>query len=84
MTKKWTFKHDRKGYFELMKSSGTKNMLMPYASKLKQSLGTGYETENETGRTRSSINVYAQSHKARSDNARNNTILKSLGGMKRG
>lgn len=82
MSKTWKFKHDWKGYQALMKSADVKAMLQPYADKQKSNLGSGYEAVAEKGQTRWGINVWAKSKKAKSDNLKNNTMLKSLGGGK--
>lgn len=78
----WRFKHSWAGYKRLMKSNDVKEMLQPYADKQKSNLGSGYAVEAERGKTRWGINVWAKSKKAKRDNSRNNTMLKSLGGGK--
>lgn len=82
MSKTWDFEHNWKGYQALMKSAGVKAMLQPYAEKQKSNLGSGYETYTERGQTRWGVNVWPKTKKAKKDNLKNNTLLKSLGGGK--
>lgn len=42
--------------------------------------GDGYEVDTYIGKTRVNAMVYANSSKAYSDNLKNNTLLKALGG----
>lgn len=86
MNKKWIFKHDPKGYFELMKSEKMQAVLDEYGSKvynaLPLSVAKTYEKEIVTGVTRCNATIRATSYIAKKDNLKNNTLLKALGSAK--
>lgn len=86
MSKKWVFKHNPQGYFELMKSEEMQNILNEYGNKvmnnLEPTLTKTYEMQTVVGRTRSNVTVRATSIHAKRDNLKHNTLLKALGSAK--
>ena len=86
MNKKWIFKHDPKGYFELMKSEEMQAVLDECGSKvynaLPLSVAKTYEKEIVTGVTRCNATIRATSYIAKKENLKNNTLLKALGSAK--
>lgn len=86
MSKKWVFKHNPEGYFELMKSNAMLTVLEEFGVKalsaLPQSIDKTYEMSMVTGQTRSNVTIRATSYAARKDNLKNNTLLKALGSAK--
>lgn len=76
------FELNRQGVKALLTSSAMQNVLDQYGSAAVQRLGDGYEAVN--GATAKSVRakckVQATTYKARSDNLKNNTILKAVMG----
>lgn len=68
------------GVAEILKSPEMKSICESYANKAQKRLGEGYIVTSMTGKTRVNASVYAESRKAKHENAKNNTILKALGG----
>lgn len=69
---------NRKGVAELMKSEPMQKILNEYATNIKNRCGNGYEQDMYIGKNRANAMVYASTYQARSDNMRNNTILKAV------
>lgn len=86
MSKKWVFKHNASGYFELMKSPEMQSVLKEYGDRVMNLLPSSttrtYEQTTVVGTTRSNVTVRATSYEARKDNLKNNTLLKALGSAK--
>lgn len=76
------FKLNRQGVRELMKSPEMQVVLNKKAqevAKIANTSASGYVVDTYTGKTRANASVYAKTSKARKDNYKNNTLLKSLG-----
>ena len=73
-----SFKLDRKGVSELMKSGAMQSILREKAAGIKDRCGDGYEQDIHVGRNRANAMVYAKSNKAKRDNSKNNTLLKAV------
>ena len=72
------FELNRKGVAELMKSGAMQGILKNHATAIKNRAGTGYEQDIHVGKNRANARVWAGSREARSDNYKNNTLLKSV------
>lgn len=78
MSKKAEFKLNRAGVRALMQSQEMQNVLQKSASAIKDRCGDGYEQDIRVGKNRANAMVWAESSKAKRDNADNNTILKAV------
>ena len=72
------FELNRKGVADLMKSSNMQKILEKHATDTKNRAGAGYEQDIHVGKNRANAMVWADTHQAKSDNMRNNTLLKSV------
>lgn len=73
-------KLNRKGVRELLKSQEIMDECVRVAQQKAAAAGPGYEADDGyVGKTRASAIVYPSSSAARSDNYRNNTLLKTFG-----
>jgi hypothetical protein len=75
---KLKFKLNRKGVAELMKSEEMQEVLREYATNIKNRCGEGYEQDMHIGKNRANAMVSAITYQAKSDNLKNNTILKAV------
>lgn len=75
---KLKFKLNRKGVAELMKSEEMQEVLREYATNIKNRCGEGYEQDMHIGKNRANAMVSAATQQAKSDNLKNNTILKAV------
>lgn len=75
---KLEFKLNRKGVSELMKSPDMQEVLKDYATGIRNRCGDGYEQDMYVGRNRANAMVRANTHQAKADNMRNNTLLKAV------
>lgn len=75
---KMKFKLNRKGVAELMKSEEMKAVLMDHATAIRNRCGDGYEQDIYAGKNRANAMVSAATYQAKSDNLKNNTILKAV------
>lgn len=75
---KLKFKLNRKGVAELMKSKEMQEVLREYATNIKNRCGEGYEQDMHIGKNRANAMVSAITYQAKSDNLKNNTILKAV------
>ena len=75
---KTKFELNRKGVADLMKSGDMQEILESYATGIRNRSGEGYEQDVYVGKNRANARVWADSQQARSDNLKNNTILKSV------
>lgn len=75
---KLEFKLNRKGVAELMKSKEMQEVLREYATNIKNRCGEGYEQDMHIGKNRANAMVSAATYQAKSDNLKNNTILKAV------
>ena len=72
------FKLNRRGVAELMKSNEMQSILTEKASGIRNRCGDGYEQDIRVGKNRANAMVRAATYQARSDNMKNNTILKAV------
>ena len=72
------FKLNRKGVKELMKSDEMQAILKDHATNIRNRCGDGYEQDIKTGKSRANAMVWADTYQAKSDNLKNNTILKAV------
>lgn len=78
MSRPMRIKLNRKGVRELLKSQEIMDECVRVAQQ--KAAGPGYEADDGyVGKTRASAIVYPSSSAARSDNYRNNTLLKTFG-----
>lgn len=80
MSRPMRIKLNRKGVRELLKSQEIMDECVRVAQQKAAAAGPGYEADDGyVGKTRASAIVYPSSSAARSDNYRNNTLLKTFG-----
>ena len=72
------FELNRKGVASLMKSGAMQKILTSYATGIKNRSGAGYEQDIYVGKNRANARVWADTQQARSDNLKNNRLLKSV------
>jgi len=72
------FKLNRKGVAALMKSGNMQAILKSYASGIRSRSGSGYEQDIYVGKNRANARVWPNTPQAKSDNFKNNTVLKSV------
>lgn len=72
------FKLNRQGVSALMKSNEMISVLEGYGNDIKARCGEGYSTDTMVGKNRANTMIYAETYQAKSDNKKNNTILKAL------
>ncbi|RDW21039.1 hypothetical protein CWR48_04295 [Oceanobacillus arenosus] len=75
---KMDFKLNSNGVADLLKSKGMQDVLKGYAAGIKNKSGAGYEQDMHVGKNRANARVWAETSQAKSDNLKNNTILKSV------
>ena len=75
---KMEFKLNRAGVRSLLQSNEMQAVLKDKATSAVNRLGPGYESDIYVGKNRANAMVYADSMKARRDNAENNSILKAV------
>lgn len=68
------------GIKQMMKSQEMQNICTEIAYRAKAKLGDGYEVTYRKGKTRVNASIGAVTPEAISENKKNNTLLKSLGG----
>lgn len=61
-----------------MKSEEMQEVLREYATNIKNRCGEGYEQDMHIGKNRANAMVSAATQQAKSDNLKNNTILKAV------
>lgn len=72
------FELNRSGVAELMKSGNMQKVLAKHASNIRGRAGSGYSQDMYVGKNRANAHVWAETKDARSDNLKNNTLLKSV------
>lgn len=72
------FELNRGGVADLMKSSAMQTVLSKHATDIKNKSGSGYAQDIHVGKNRANARVWADTPEAKSDNLKNNTILKSV------
>lgn len=75
---KFKFVLNRASVKELMKSEEMQTILKDKADGALNSLGEGYKSDTYVGKNRANTMVYADTYQAKSDNLKNNTILKAV------
>lgn len=75
---KMQFKLSRKGVADLMKSAEMQEVLNEHATNIRNRCGDGYEQDIHVGKNRANAMVSAATYKAKSDNLKNNTLLKAV------
>lgn len=66
------------GVRDLLKSQAMQNHLKEIADEIKHRSGDGYESDVYVGKNRANAMVRAESIKAKTDNMKNNTLLKAV------
>jgi len=74
------FKLNSDGVRQLLKSDEMQGLLADKAAAIQQRCGNGYEHDVTVGQNRANAMIWANTYQAKSDNRKNNTILKALGG----
>ncbi|MBQ1575188.1 MAG: hypothetical protein IIZ78_28995 [Clostridiales bacterium] len=74
------FELNREGVRELLRSDEMMDVCSEYASASLSRLGTGYTMDTHRGKNRVNAQVTAETWEARHENAKSNSILKSLRG----
>jgi len=77
---KTSFKLNRAGVRALLRSDEAESICCSLAQKAANSLGEGYEVTTYKGKNRVNASVRAETYQAKSDNLKNNTILKAVCG----
>lgn len=75
---KLKFELNSAGVRELLKGSEIQSVLNAKASEIRSRCGNGYEQDSHVGKSRANAMVWAESFKAKRDNKKNNTLLKSV------
>ncbi len=75
---KMKFKLNRSGVAALMKSNQMQGVLEEKATGVRNRAGEGYKQDIYVGKTRANAMVYADTHQAKKDNMKNNTLLKAV------
>lgn len=75
---------NRAGIAQILKSPSMRSAVEKRARQIATTAGPGYEADSMIGRNRARASVYTKSFRARRDNSRHNTILRSLGAARRG
>lgn len=78
MAKRLQFELNRKGVADLMKSANMQKVLTRHATRIRNRAGEGYEQDIYVGRNRANAMVWPETTQAKSDNYKNNTLLKSV------
>ena len=79
MANKVKVKMNGKSARELLNSAVVRDALKARADAIAAASGDGYEPSVQTGKNRARASVITGTPKAMRDNAKNNTLLKSLG-----
>lgn len=66
------------GVRQLLKSSEVQKLLKDKATEIRDRCGDGYEQDVHIGENRANAMIWAETHKAKRDNLKNNTILKAV------
>lgn len=66
----------------LLRSQEILDICEKHASQAQSRLGAGYEVNTHIGKNRVNAAIVATTYEAKKENAKNNTILKALGGSK--
>ena len=80
MSSKIKIELNREGVRQLLQSSEMMNICESYANSARGRLGEGYAVDSRVGKNRVVVELRAETFRARRDNIKNNSILKSLRG----
>lgn len=80
MSKKFDLKLNGAGVRELLKSQEVQSLIIDKATEIRNRCGDGYEQDIRVGKLRARAMVWADTNKAKNENAKNNTILKAVKG----
>lgn len=75
---KMKFELNKAGVRTLMQSEEMQAILKERADGALNSLGEGYKSDLRVGKNRANAMVYADTYQAKSDNLKNNSILKAV------
>jgi len=75
---KFEFKLNRAGVKELMKSPEMQSILTQKAAGIRNRCGDGFDQDIRVGKNRANAMIWAETPKAKQENAENNTILKAV------
>lgn len=78
MSSKVKIKLDRKGVGALLKSEEVMTVLKEEADSRAATAGEGYGVNTYVGKNRCNAEIKAETHKARQDNLKNNTLLRLI------
>lgn len=78
MSSKVKVKLNRSGVRSLLRSSEMQEMLSERAKEIQQRAGDDYEQDVFVGTNRANAMVSAATYQAKSDNMKNNTLLKAV------
>lgn len=84
MTQKATVKLNRRGVAKILKDRSVERAALRRAQRIATAAGPGYKATSMVGRNRARASVITDTYAARVDNARRNTLLRSLGAGRRG
>lgn len=71
---------NREAVREMLRSQEMVKICEEHANKALSRLGEGYEVTSMVGKNRCNASVAAKTQEARKENAKNNTIMKAVGG----
>lgn len=72
------FKLNVEGVRSLLKSRKMESLIDSYGDEIRGRAGNGYAHDTRMGKNRVYCNIYPEDIKAKVDNKRNNTLLKSV------
>ena len=72
------FELNKEGVRDLMRSKEMQSLLHDIGATAYSSLGDGYEMTERVGKNRANVQIAAETFRARHENAKTNSILKSL------
>ncbi len=78
MSKKFKFTLNSAGVRQLLQGEAMQALLTERASEIRARAGDGYEQDIHVGKNRANAMVWPESFKAKRDNKKNNTLLKSV------
>ena len=75
---KMKFKLNSSGVRQLLQSAQMQTVLEQQASAIRNRAGVGYKQDTYVGKNRANAMVWADTHQAKRDNMKNNTLLKAV------
>ena len=75
---KMKFKLNSSGVRQLLQSAHMQTVLEQQASAIRNRAGIGYQQDTYVGKNRANAMVWADTHQAKRDNMKNNTLLKAV------